>query len=205
MELMMIKFDMNGILMMEFSGKKVIVHMFFNESNFNALIRTKYIINLDQLAHIFNKSFLRINCSDLEIKSKIESVVNETIKEINYSDEWRVGDELSTSVDARPYFDYKNKLQSARVKIDHINFCKNNFTNYHQTGADHTLGDSMLVINEEYMNDTADIVLSVVKFIDSYEKEKFPIMIYLLIPFIILILIVIYVYWKKLIISKKFL
>jgi hypothetical protein len=50
------------------------------------------------------------------------------------------------------------------VNLKYINFCKDSFPMYHQTGVNHTLGDTLDVTDQEDINATVDIIWNVSKF-----------------------------------------
>lgn len=136
-----------------------------NSSNSDVLDQTDYIVNLDQLAHHFHNSAYRINTSNVNLKPVLwliteDSKYNETYVDKNYY--VNVGETLIgyKSNDAIPYAE-----ENSGFDIEHINFAKNNFKMYHRSGKDHTLGDSMNVLDRENLNVTADILWNITKYL----------------------------------------
>lgn len=145
----------------------------FNPDNFDVLEDTSYIINLDQLCHNFPGSLLRINCSDDDVRTNVYDIVNQT----NYSkhfpgDNATVKGEVSTNVDCRPYYDYKDMHGSSGVKIDHINFCNNEFPTYHLSGRNHSTGDAMDIFDWHDLNITAEVILNVTEYVLTVDKPQ---------------------------------
>jgi hypothetical protein len=139
-----------------------------NDSNKDFLSHTSYIINLDQLAHTFHNAAFRINSSDQNLipalwKITEASGYNQTNADKGYN--VKIGKKLSTTTDALPYYNKYN--------INHINFCKNNFTDYHQTGNNHTIGDVLNELDREDLNQTAEIIWNITKYMNLDPNCKF--------------------------------
>ena len=145
----------------------------FNSSNYNVLKNSKYIINLDQLGHDSSPATFRINTSMSNIIGVVfRSALNEIIDPSNYEDKYgdkgydvRIGKKQSNgTIDCIPYtFGYNFKVLNP-VNLDYINFCKDSLKQYHRTGNNHTLGDTMNIVDQEDINATVDIIWNVTRY-----------------------------------------
>jgi hypothetical protein len=150
----------------------------FNESNWPVLENSSMIINIDQIGHHFQNASFRINATNYSWIPALwtlteDALYNETYQEKNY---WvKIGKEHSDDygvVDAKIYnYDYRmgkykgvffDNLED--IDLDYIEFCKDNFPEYHRTGNNHTSGDTLDVLDQDDINATVDIILNTLKY-----------------------------------------
>ncbi|HWR64181.1 MAG TPA: LamG-like jellyroll fold domain-containing protein [Candidatus Thermoplasmatota archaeon] len=146
----------------------------YNMSNREVLSKAKYIINLDQLGHNHPASF-RINTTRPRLFDKnLQKIVEEITTISGYDEKYEskgykvsIGGLLSNgTTDCVPYTTTKdgNNIPFKQVDLQYINFCKDSFPMYHQTGADHTVGDTLNIVDREDINATVDIIWNVSKY-----------------------------------------
>jgi PKD repeat protein len=146
----------------------------YNISNRAVLSKAKYIINLCQLGHKYPASF-RINTTRPRLFDKnLQKIVEEITTISGYDEKYEskgykvsIGGILSNgTTDCVPYTTTKdgNNIPLNQVDLQYINFCKDSFPMYHQTGVDHTLGDTIDEVDREDINATVDIIWNVSKY-----------------------------------------
>jgi len=154
----------------EEGGRGAISHT-YNESVRSILQNTKYMINLDELIHHFHPSTLRINSTTLNLIPVLQQIAQDADyddpSEQNYV---TVGGEHAKKfgfVDAKAYYNSTiNKITPPyNINISYIEFNKNNDTNYHQTGTNNTMGDTLDVMDKNDLNKTTEIIWNFTKYL----------------------------------------
>jgi len=156
----------------EIGGRGSISHT-YNRTVTTILQSAKYLINLDELIHHFHPSTLRINITDPCLRPVLEKITQDANyanpAEQNYVS---IGGEHASKfgfVDAKAY--KKSSILNNNIhppygiNIDYIEFNKNNDTNYHQSGSNNTMGDTLDVLDKDDLNRTAEIIWNTTKYL----------------------------------------
>ncbi len=158
----------------------------FNPENEDVLKHANLMLALDQLGHHFPATF-RINASDESMIPLLWAIFddfdyNETYQETKGYDV-RVGGKHAPengTIEAKIYNrNYRKDFHY--VDLDYIEFCKDSLQTYHQTGDNHTRGDTLDIVDRDDVNVTVDMIWSVAKYftvnpdcwIDSYSATAF--------------------------------
>ena len=173
-----------NLTFVSFSGEEVVMRgsgfYVFNESFASKNKNMTYMINLDWLAHNTTNSTLRIPVTD----DSLYIAISRTTSRTHYNEKFNVTNKkyilrvLSSEVenDARPFFDrYINGTFCAAEKTDLkiLEIGKEKMKDLrldvmnarHRSGANHTLGDTLEIIDREDLNITADIALNITRYL----------------------------------------
>jgi parallel beta-helix repeat protein len=154
----------------------------FNESFASKNKNMTYMINLDWLAHNTTNSTLRIPVTDYTLTTAIDQTTSRThylekFENItNKKYKIRVRQD-AVGNDARPFYDLYVKgmkfYEDKKTDLKILEIGKEKKTNghldlmyaRHQSGANHTLGDTLDIIDRDDLNITADIALNITKYL----------------------------------------
>jgi hypothetical protein len=145
----------------------------YNKSNRDVLKKANLIINLDQLGHHFQPATFRINTSKLRFIPIVNTIIDRSDYNEKYQDKhyrYKIGwmhQKGNGTVDCEPYTKFGDSHfynLIPGINLNYINFCKDSHQMYHRTGFNHTLGETMDVLDWEDVNATVDNIWNVSKF-----------------------------------------